>query len=116
MDLGDTRQGRDVLDAGLRVLTARRGLDIALGHPELFVDHDTPSPERRCTCGVSAFYEPFEHTGVSSVVAVGGRAILHDIWLRAEKARVDCFALGARVARAASRVPRAAGAEIGRAD
>jgi hypothetical protein len=67
------------------------------GRPELFIDHDTPAPERRCTCGVSAFYEPFEDTGVNGVVALGGRAILHDIWLRAERARVECFALGERV-------------------
>src|SRR5262245_20924367 len=54
------------------------------GNPDLFVDDATPSPESGCGCGVSAFYEPFEDAGVHGVVAVVGRAILHDIWLRAE--------------------------------
>ncbi len=67
------------------------------GQPELFVDHDPPSPERRCTCGLSAFYDPLEHWGMRGVGAVAGRASLTDIWLRVERARVECFALGARV-------------------
>jgi hypothetical protein len=34
-------------------------------------------------------YEPFEDNGASGVGAPGSRAILHDIWLRAERARVE---------------------------
>jgi hypothetical protein len=67
------------------------------GAPELAIEHDTPSPDRTCTCGVSAFYEPFESWGVSGVVALSGYTVLHDIWLRSARARIECFALGARV-------------------
>jgi hypothetical protein len=64
--------------------------------PELAVVHDdTPSPSRACTCGLSAFYEaPQPQPCVSGVVTIMGRTILHDIWLRSERARVECLALG----------------------
>jgi hypothetical protein len=55
--------------------------------------HDAPAWE--CTCGLSAFYAPLcVGFGITGVVAITGRTILHDGWLRAEKARVECFALG----------------------
>jgi hypothetical protein len=66
--------------------------------PESAIVHDTPAPERGCTCGVSAFYEPLSgEPGVTGVVVIWGRTILHNIWLRAETARVECLALGSRV-------------------
>jgi hypothetical protein len=66
--------------------------------PELAVVHDTAPPARECTCGISAFYDPLHgERGVSGVVAIEGRTILHDIWLRAETARIECLALGHRV-------------------
>jgi len=68
------------------------------GSPQSAVIHeDTAPPALQCTCGLSAFYDPFPaRPGVSGVVTVSGRVILHDVWLRAERMRIECLALGER--------------------
>jgi hypothetical protein len=60
--------------------------------------HSSPAPARNCTCGLSAFYgPPLDGRGISGVIAVSGRAILHDDWLRVEFARVECLTLSEHV-------------------
>lgn len=75
-----------------------RSIAARANRPGSQVDHEGPAPERACTCGLSALYEPLhDHPGISGVVTISGRTILHDVWLRTETARIECLALGPRV-------------------
>ena len=63
-----------------------------------YVRHDSAPPVATCTCGVSAYYDPIEERSdpwpvVAGVVSLGGRVITHDVWLRAQTAQVEAFAM-----------------------
>jgi hypothetical protein len=67
-----------------------------------YVPHDAAPPVATCTCGVSAYYEPISDTGdgwpiVAGVVSLSGRAIMHDVWLRAQSAQVEALGMNAAV-------------------
>ena len=67
-----------------------------------YVPHDSPPPVATCTCGVSGYFEPIEDAGdgwpiVAGVLSVSGRAVMHDVWLRAETAQVEALAMNADV-------------------
>ena len=60
------------------------------------------SPDRGCTCGIYAYYEPdlnfptVDHRGVAGIVSVWGAVEVHDEGMRAEHARVEALALYSR--------------------
>jgi hypothetical protein len=60
------------------------------------------APDRGCTCGVYAYYEPdmnfstVDHRGVIGIVSLWGTIELHDDGMRAQHARVEALALYAR--------------------
>ncbi len=60
------------------------------------------APDRGCTCGVYAYYEPdmnfstVDYRGVIGIVSLWGTIELHDAGMRAEHARVEALALYSR--------------------
>ena len=60
------------------------------------------APDRGCTCGVYAYYEPdmnfstVDHRGVIGIVSLWGTIELHDDGMRAQHARVEALALYSR--------------------
>ena len=62
--------------------------------------HD--APDRGCTCGIYAYYEPdlnfptVDHRGVAGIVSLWGSIELHEEGMRAEHARVEALALYSR--------------------
>jgi hypothetical protein len=59
-------------------------------------------PDRGCTCGIYAYYEPdrnfptVDHQGVAGIVSLWGAIEVHDQGMRAEHARVEALALYSR--------------------
>jgi hypothetical protein len=60
------------------------------------------APDRGCTCGVYAYYEPdknfptVDYRGVIGVVSMWGTIELHEDGMRAEHARIEALALYSR--------------------
>ena len=60
------------------------------------------APDRGCTCGVYAYYEPdknfptVDYRGVIGIVSLWGTIELHEDGMRAEHARVEALALYSR--------------------
>jgi hypothetical protein len=60
------------------------------------------APDRGCTCGIYAYYEPDKHfptidyRGVTGIVSVWGTIELHEDGMRAEHARIEALALYSR--------------------
>jgi hypothetical protein len=60
------------------------------------------APDRGCTCGIYAYYEPdlnlpmVDHRGVAGIVSLWGTIELHEDGMRAEQARVEALALYSR--------------------
>jgi hypothetical protein len=59
-------------------------------------------PDRGCTCGIYAYYEPdlnfpkVDHQGVAGIVSLWGSIEVHDEGMRAEHARIEALALYSR--------------------
>jgi hypothetical protein len=59
-------------------------------------------PDRGCTCGIYAYYEPdlnfpkVDHQGVAGIVSLWGAIEVHDEGMRAEHARIEALALYSR--------------------
>jgi hypothetical protein len=60
-------------------------------------DDETRSPVLWCRCGLAAEYAVDDvlayRATIAGVISVSGRVILHDRWLRAERAQVEALAL-----------------------
>ena len=60
------------------------------------------APDRGCTCGIYAYYEPdlnfptVDHQGVAGIVSLWGTIEVHEDGMRAEHARVEALALYSR--------------------
>jgi hypothetical protein len=60
------------------------------------------APDRGCTCGIYAYYEPdlnfptIDYRGVAGIVSLWGTIELHEEGMRAEQARVEALALYSR--------------------
>lgn len=60
------------------------------------------APDRGCTCGIYAYYEPdlnfptVDYRGVAGIVTLWGSVEVHEQGMRAERARVEALALYSR--------------------
>jgi hypothetical protein len=79
---------------------------MAAAAPDADADRTAPdghrAPDRGCTCGIYAYYEPdrnfptVDYRGVIGIVSVWGTIELHEEGMRAEHARVEALALYSR--------------------
>jgi hypothetical protein len=66
------------------------------------VPADHATPDRGCTCGIYAYYEPdlnfptVDYRGVAGIVSLWGTIELHPDGMRAEHARIEALALYSR--------------------
>jgi hypothetical protein len=76
-------------------------------------------PDRGCTCGIYAYYQPdtnfpmVDHQGVAGIVSVWGAIEVHDEGMRAEHARVEALALYSRWTTRQIEAVRGVAAELG---
>lgn len=77
------------------------------------------APDRGCTCGVYAYYEPdrnfptVDYRGVAGIVSLWGAIELHEEGMRAEHARVEALALYSRWSTRQIEAVRAVAADLG---
>ena len=76
-------------------------------------------PDRGCTCGVYAYYQPdknfptVDHQGVAGIVSLWGSIEVHDEGMRAEHARLEALALYSRWTTRQIDAVRGVAAELG---
>jgi hypothetical protein len=103
-----------VVDEGLRsvylpVLWTEREMKatcLCFDAPDADAPRSAPAghgaPDRGCTCGIYAYYEPdlnfptIDYRGVAGIVSLWGTIELHEEGMRAQQARVEALALYSR--------------------
>jgi hypothetical protein len=77
------------------------------------------APDRGCTCGIYAYYEPdvnfptVDYRGVCGIVTLTGSIELHEDGMRAEQARIEALALYSRWTTRQLDAVRSVAAELG---